>query len=436
MRRVLMISPHFPPDSTAGTHRVRLLAPHMHAFGWEPTVLTIDPRDYEGRLDPMLAASVPDHVRVVRVRAWPAGATRRLGVGDLGLRAFAGLRREARRLLSSERFDAVFVTIYPTYPALLGASLKRRYGVPFVLDYQDPWVGEWGRTVGAGPDSTPDVKSRASRLVAERLEPLALRAADAVTAVSRMTFDQALSRVDGARPAVTEELPIGWDPADFEFLRGRQASAPRWPADDALHLVSVGTLLPAGLETLRAFCEALRLQRRTTTEVRLRVHFFGTSNQRGAGAAERVMPIARECGVADCVSEHPERLDYFDALDVLDQSSGVLLLGSREPHYTPSKVYPALASRKPIVAVLHAASSATDLLKRTGHAPSIRLVTYDDGHRAAARADALARLLADFCRAPVFDAAAVDWAALEAASAHTLAARLAEVLDRTARTAA
>ena len=29
MRRVLMISPHYPPDSTAATHRVRLLAPHL-----------------------------------------------------------------------------------------------------------------------------------------------------------------------------------------------------------------------------------------------------------------------------------------------------------------------------------------------------------------------------------------------------------------------
>ena len=43
MRRLLMISPHFPPDSSAGTHRVRLLAPYLEAFGWRPTVLTVAP---------------------------------------------------------------------------------------------------------------------------------------------------------------------------------------------------------------------------------------------------------------------------------------------------------------------------------------------------------------------------------------------------------
>ena len=41
-RRVLMVSPHFPPDSSAATHRVRLLAPHLAGYGWEPTVVTVD----------------------------------------------------------------------------------------------------------------------------------------------------------------------------------------------------------------------------------------------------------------------------------------------------------------------------------------------------------------------------------------------------------
>src|SRR5438309_2948433 len=163
MRRVLMVSPHFPPDRPAATHRVRLLAPYLPLFGWEPTVLTVDPRDYEGRLDAVLADSVPRAVRLVRARAWPARVTRQLGIGDLGLRAFPGLRRTAYRAVRAEHFDVTFVTIHPTYPALLGPMLKRKFGLPFVLDYQDPWVGAWGQSVGPGSNVRPDVKSRASR---------------------------------------------------------------------------------------------------------------------------------------------------------------------------------------------------------------------------------------------------------------------------------
>src|SRR4051812_33775123 len=253
MHRVLLVTPHFPPDSSAGTHRVRLLAPHMAAHGWEPTVLTVDRRDYEGAPDAPLDASVPDDLRVIRSRAWPASVTRRFGVGDLGLRAYLGLKHTATALLARERFDAVFITIYPTYPALLGPSLKRDFGVAFVLDYQDPWVGEWGNSVGPDAEGAPDIKSRASRWVAARLEPMALSAADGVTAVSHATYEQALARTPSAHPRATAELPIGWDRRDFEFV----TSSRHFADDGCLHVSYVGTLLPAGFDTLRVVLQAL-----------------------------------------------------------------------------------------------------------------------------------------------------------------------------------
>src|SRR5436189_1476130 len=98
MRRLLMISPHFPPDSSAGTHRVRLLAPHLAEFGWTPTVLTVAEQDYEGRIDSELASLVPRGLEVVRSRALPVRLTRPFGLGDLGLRALPALWRTAGKL--------------------------------------------------------------------------------------------------------------------------------------------------------------------------------------------------------------------------------------------------------------------------------------------------------------------------------------------------
>lgn len=433
MRRVLIVSPHFPPDSTAGTHRVRLLAPHLAEHGWEPTVLTVDPRDYEGALDETLAASVPAGLRVVRARALPVWLTRPLGVGDLGLRAFEGLWREASQLLAHERFDALFITIYPAYPALLGPLLKKQFGVPFVLDYQDPWVGEWGRSVGGGPAGGADFKSRASRFVATRLEPLALRSADGVTAVSRATYEQALARTRGAAPAATAELPIGWDEADVEFLRTRAASAPRvMPSGDGLlHIAYVGTLLPTGIDTLRAFYAGLaRLRECAPADAaRVRVHFFGTSNQRSADAPPRAMPIAREFGLEPFVSEQPTRLDYFAALQALTDATAVLLLGSSEPHYTPSKVFPAMLSGRPLFAMYHVESTATDLLCRFGRPPAVQVISYGgDGPRACA--DAVSSAIGQLVAHPVCDPALVDRRVLRDVSAPVLAGRLADLLDR------
>jgi glycosyltransferase involved in cell wall biosynthesis len=428
MRRVLFVTPHFPPDSTAATHRVRLLAPHMAAHGWEPTVLTVDSRDYEGRLDPALAASVPPDLRVIKARAWPASVTRRFGVGDLGLRAYRGLKREARRLLARERFDAVFITIYPAYPALLGPALKREYGVAFVLDYQDPGVGEWGRSVGPAAEGRPDVKSRASRWIAERLEPIALTAADGVTAVSRATYEQALARNPEAHPRATAELPIGWDRGDLDHVA---TSAPRFPDDGCVHVSYVGTLLPTGIDTLRALLSALEAERTRPGSVaaRIRLHFFGTSNLRSADAPPRVLPIAADYGLSHVVTEHAPRLDYFDALAVLRASDAVLLLGSREPHYTPSKVFPALIAERPVLALLNEASNATDLLYRLGRAPTIRIVEYG-GDGPIPRRSQIRAALASLAEEPRYSRDAIDINVLEPTSACALAGRLAGVLDK------
>ena len=433
MRRVLMVSPHFPPDTSAASHRVRLLAPHLPAFGWEPTVVAVDPRDCETRLDPDLAALVPATLRVVRARAWSARITRRFGVGDLGLRAFAGLRRTCLALLERERFDALYITIYPSYPALLGPVAKRRFGVSFVLDYQDPWVGAWGRIVGAGPGGRPDWKSRLSRLVATRLEPRAVRAADAITAVSRRTWED----VDRRHPELASTprltLPIGGEPRDFDGADGRRA--PFSPDDGNVHVCHVGTLLPLGLETLGALLAAVRRlrERRPDLYARLRLHFFGTSNQTTAGALPRALGAAAELGVLDRVEEIAPRLDYLDALAVLRRASANLLMGSSEPHYTASRIYPALWSGRPLLALYHEASSSAEILRRAGVPPRVRLVTYGDRERAASRIDAIAAELIALVEEPVADSAAFDAQVLGECSARALAGRLGALFDQVCR---
>ncbi len=428
-----MISPHFPPDTSAGTHRVRLLAPHLPAFGWTATVVTVAPEGYEGRLDPDLAALVPDTLRVVRAPAWRAAAARRFGFGDLGLRALAGLRAACEELLAGERFDALFITMYPTYPAILGPGIKARHGLPFVLDYQDPWVGSWGRDVGGGADGAPDLRSRLTRAVAERLEPRVVRRADALTAVSARTYEDVLARVPCAAPKACAAIPLGYEPADLENLR-RSPRPNRCfdPADGLVHVCYVGTLLPMGIPVLRRVLSALRAIRGASPPLyaRLRFHFLGTSNGRDPSAPPRVLPIARELGVDDVVQEVAPRLDYLDALNVQAQASALLLMGSTEPHYTPSKVFPAILSRRPIVAALHEASAAVDLLR----APAARAVvcTFTGDASLDAMEPRLVRAFEDLACGRMPSPGGAMPEAMQAWSAGALAGRLAGVLDAVA----
>ena len=424
-----MVSPHFPPDSSAAAHRVRLLAPHLEDAGWRPTVVTLTPDAYEGRLDPALAALVPPSLDVVRCRPWDARRTRALGIGDLGLRAFTALRRTCADLLARDRYHALFVTIYPVYPALLGPLLKRRFRVPFVLDYQDPWVGTWGLTVGGGPGGAVDFKSRASRRLGQMLEPLAVHAADAITAVSASTYEDVLARIPAS--PICAAMPLGWEPDDFE---GPTVANPFFdPADGHVNLCYVGTLLPKGAGTLHALLGATRLlrDREPAMYARVRLWFIGTSNQSHGAAEPRVLPAARSAGVEDVVTEIPLRIGYAEALTVLRQSSGILLLGSSEPHYTASKLYPALLARRPLLALYHEQSSVVDVLRRAAQPPAARLVTYSEADPGVApSAEAVYRPLRDLiaCRAPA--AVAIDFDAVRDVSARSAAQTLAGVLNR------
>jgi hypothetical protein len=428
-----MVSPHFPPDTGAATHRVRLIAPHLEEFGWVPTVLTVDPRDYEGRIDVELEAIVPATLEIRRVRALSPRWTRLVGVGDLGLRALWSLHRACRELLRSGGFDVLFVTIFPTYPALLGPMAKRWAPVPFVLDYIDPWVGAWGHTTGPGPGGRPDFKSRLSRKLSEILEPLAVRAADGITAVSEQTFRAVQNRIPESREVPAIEIPYGGEAADFEHLRlHKRPNTVFDSADGNFHLVYVGTLLPLGVGTLRAFLGAVRLlrQRKPDVYAKVRIHFVGTSNQTTRGVHEAVTCEARIIGVQDVVHEIPGRLDYLDALNVLVRSSAILLIGSSEPHYTASKLYPAILAKRPVLAAYHEQSTVVNILRHSTHPPSVRLVTYGDDQPAESRVEAIYGELEAQIMNAVYDPRDIDPRLLEEYSARSMARRLAGLFDR------
>jgi glycosyltransferase involved in cell wall biosynthesis len=427
-RRVLLVSPHFPPDASAGAHRMRVLAPFLAQHGWEPVVLTVDPAYYEGAIDRELADSVPASIEVVRCPALPVAWTRPLGVGDLGLRALPRLAPIARRLVETRGMHAVYLTTYPVYPALLGPWLRRTTGVRFVLDLQDPWVGAWGAGVGPRADGRPDMKSRASRALATRLERLVLPQADAITGVSSDLLDELVRRypVLASRPRAV--IPIGIVPADLEWAR---RDLPDRHEAGTLQLSYIGTLLPLGLDTVRALFAAMaQVRARREHGARdLRAEFVGTSNQSDAEAEPRVRALAREAGLDAVVREHAPRVPFFDALRALMRADVVLLLGTSEGRYTASKLSTALAANRPILAIFHDGSDVTRTLRPlAARDPGVSLVEYGDERPVASVVPAIAAVL-DRWRSVPPPAPSTARAALEPYLADRLAGRLAHVLD-------
>jgi len=363
VRNIAIVSPHFPPSTLAGVHRARHLAKHLANAGWTPIVLCVDPVHHEELLDPALAALVPEEIEVLKTGALPARFTRPFGIGDIGLRSWAFLRQTLMRLLTTRRIGAVLITGSPYYPMMFAPVIKRRFGVPVVLDFQDPWVSTWGASQPAFS------KAGLMHRLAVALEPHALRGADFITSVSEtqnVAMAARYSWLDAERMAA---IPIGGDPDDFMSLRDvlpMQELLDDEP--DCFHLSYVGTFLPRAGALVRTLFRAFVRLRSTKPALaaRIRLNFVGTSNQPNDVLTCRVRPIAEAEGVADVVREIPQRLPYSRALGWLARSRGVLLIGSDEPHYTASKIYPALMSGRPFVSLFHRASSTHAILAAAG----------------------------------------------------------------------
>ena len=104
------------------------------------------------------------------------------------------------------------------------------------------------------------------------------------------------------------------------------------------------------------------------------MRFIGSSNDPNGLESFRVLPLARAQGVAEIVSEVPQRVPFLTALSAIRASDGVLVLGTDEPHYTASKIYGVLMSGRPYLSVFHELSSAHEILSRAGGGVSLGFV--------------------------------------------------------------
>jgi glycosyltransferase involved in cell wall biosynthesis len=423
---VIIVAPHFPPSNLAAVHRSRLFAQHLPEFGWEPTVVTVHPDYYTEDLDWNLVQLVPDDLHVERV---PAVPDRWSPVSDIGVRGFAPLLRRLLDLVDQENPDFLYIPIPSHYAALLGPLVHHLRGVPYGLDYIDPWVQpQWH------PGEAFFNKHWVSRKLADVLEPFAVRDASLITGVAEDYYSDVLERNPHLKTqAVTAAMPYGGEKTDHEAVARMDLEPYLFDAgDQQFHFVYAGALLPKAVDPLRRVLRAIADARETFQDVCF--HFIGTGTSPSDPEGYNVRSHAEEFGLwGSIVDEHPPRIPYLDALIHQEAADAVFVLGSTEPHYTPSKVYQGVLAGKPILAVLHEASSACEVVRSTGAGQVLEFAGQTDLATIERTFADEMKLFRDFSTS--FSPEHVDQDAFETYSARsvseTLADSLSEAVQRT-----
>jgi len=343
---------------------------HLPKFGWKVKVLSVEPSYYEEKLDHELEVLLPSDLEVIRTKAFPTRPIRL--VGDIGIRSFWWHYRTLCQLNFKERIDLIYIPIPPNYSAMLGPLIYRRFGIPYAIDYIDPWVHPW--------PGCEVILSKAwlSYNLGRLLEPIALRYVSLITAVAPGYYARALKRYPWLDASLCVAMPYGAEETDFLFLDKHPRPPYLFkPSDGNFHIVYAGAMLPKAYSTLEALLQAIVLLKKNYRSFaqKLRFYFIGTGSIPTDPKSFTVKAWAERYDLLNNVFEHPARIPYLDVLNHLKHATAVLVLGSSEPHYTPSKVFQAVLSRRPVIALLHGRSTAVSILKG---ANAGTVVTFDE----------------------------------------------------------
>src|SRR5262249_15948732 len=152
----------------------------------------------------------------MRTNAIPLSVTSRIaGMRTIGLRGYPFMSKAGKKLLRRESFDAVLFSTTQFAVLNLGPSWLRRFKVPYVLDFQDPWLSDNHETFANSKPPGGSIKYGFSQWLARRWEPQVVRQCAHAICVSPAYPPMFLRRYPDVEPSRFTVLPFGFDERDF-----------------------------------------------------------------------------------------------------------------------------------------------------------------------------------------------------------------------------
>ena len=364
IKRVLIISPYFPPSNAADMQRIRMSLPYFKDYGWEAEVVTIDIKHSDMVQDDLLLESLPGDIMVHRIRAFSKKWTSKFGLGSIALRSLWFYRLKVNSLLKQKKYDLIYFSTTQFPVCILGAYWKKRFEIPYVIDMQDPWHSDYYRDK---PTRERPPKYWFSYRLNKWLEPIAMKDVSGLISVSQAYIDDLKKRYPLIKDIPSETITFGAFKKDF-MIAAKYADILKTtvkPESGKINMVYVGRggkdMLQAIKPLFLGMLKGLSLQPELFE--RFRFQFIGTSYAVSGCGMQSIQPLANDLGLRDYVFEQTDRIGFYESLATLQKADILFIPGSDDPKYTASKMYPYLMSQKALLAIFHEKSSAVTILK-------------------------------------------------------------------------
>jgi peptidoglycan/xylan/chitin deacetylase (PgdA/CDA1 family) len=350
--KVLLTAFHFPPQAaSSGIQRTLSFSRHLGSNGWDPMVLSANPRAYSVQ-NPSQLASVPAEL-VVR-RAFALDTKRHLGIKGRYPEALALPDRWVSWWFAAVPAGLSMIrkykpqVIWSTFPIatshLIALALHRISGLPWVADFRDPMLQS------SYPVSKPQ---RAVYAWIERQTITRCTAAVFTTHSARDSYVARFPMLPASKFSVIEN---GYDEDGF----GGVVPVPVTPGA-CLTLVHSGVLYDTGRDPSPFFAALAALKKDARiSAASLRVIL------RAPGEMDDIAALVAKYQVGDIVKVEPP-VPYREALQEMLAADGLIVFqGTPFNTQIPAKIYEYFRARKPILGLVDTSGETARVLRAAG----------------------------------------------------------------------
>jgi glycosyltransferase involved in cell wall biosynthesis len=355
MKKILMVAFHYPPfRGSSGIQRTLKFCCYLPDYDWQPIILTANPKAYPSVGDDQLHKI---HKHGYITRAFALDTARYLSIGgsylkwmslpDRWVSWWPGAVLSGLRLVRQHRPQVIWST-YPIATAhLIGLTLQRLTGIPWVADFRDPMTDD---------DYPHDPATRSTyRWIERRTVKYCTRAVFTTPGAARM-YAKRYPEIPQSRWV---RIANGYD--EESFNAAEQAIFNHSLPNSCIMLVHSGVLYPSERDPSAFFAVLAELRRNgKISSSNLKIILRGTGNE------DLYRQQLRQNGIEDIVFLG-EPIPYHDALVEMLNADGLLIFqASNCNHQIPAKVYEYLRANRPIFAMTDQKGDTADLLKSEG----------------------------------------------------------------------
>lgn len=356
-KRALLIAFHFPPQAaSSGIQRTLSFSKHLGAHDWEPMVLSASPIAYEQKNNSQLS-DLPSGLMIKR--SFVIDSKRHLGIMGRYPEVIALPDRWISWWLSGV-LDGMYLArrhkpavIWSTFPIatahLIGLTLKRLTGLPWVADFRDPMLQQ----------NYP--ASRLQRRVYQWIEHQTINKCDVAvfTTYSALDFYKQRFPEDLHKKFTVIENGYeedGFEEGSFDLLVRRTPDK-----SGCVTLLHSGLLYTAGRDPSAFFDAIATLMSQGTLGSRSLCIIL-----RAPGEIKYFSGLAKKYGIEDIVKIEPA-VPYREALAEMLTVDGLLVFqGTMFNAQIPAKIYEYFRAKKPVFALLDPEGETAKVLGAAG----------------------------------------------------------------------